>query len=123
LATLNPWGVTSSQKYLPTHLIRQFWHAYAHADYVIWNDGIRICGKHLSDKRIVSFSEFQALVNQGAKFIVLLRSLGAKYVTHYSTPRVIEGSLARIPGHKTLVSYCSETGEFTIESYFSENKE
>jgi hypothetical protein len=44
-------------------------HAYAHADYVIWSDGIRICGKHLTRKRLIPFPEFQSLVNRGTRFI------------------------------------------------------
>jgi len=44
-------------------------HAFAHADYVIWADGVRICGKHFTKKRLLPFPEFQALVNRGAGFI------------------------------------------------------
>lgn len=92
-------------------------HAFAHADYVIWTDGIRICGKHLSEQRVISFLDFQALLNRGAGFITTLRSVMARYVRHYATPRVIDGSFSRLPGHKTLVSYDIDTGVFTIESY------
>jgi len=92
-------------------------HAYAHADYVIWSDGIRICGKHLTRKRLIPFPEFQSLVNRGTRFIKLLRSIMHVYVCHYEPPRIIDGSLNRLPGSRSLVSYNTETGEFKIESY------
>jgi hypothetical protein len=53
-------------------------HAFAHADYVIWDDGVRICGKNLTKKRLIPFPEFQALVNRGAGFITMLRSVMAR---------------------------------------------
>lgn len=92
-------------------------HAFAHADYVIWADGVRICGKHFTKKRVIPFPEFQALVNRGAGFITTLRSVMARYVRHYATLRVIDGSISRVPGDKALVSYNTDTGVFRIESY------
>jgi len=93
-------------------------HAFAHADYVIWTDGVRICGKHSTRKRLIPFPDFQALVNRGAGFISMLRSVMARYVRHYATPRVIDGSISRVPGDKALVSYNTDTGVFRIESYY-----
>jgi hypothetical protein len=94
-------------------------HAFAHADYVIWNDGVRLCGKYFTKKRVIPFPEFQALVNRGAHFITLLRSVMARYVNHYGTPRIIDGSISRIPGHRSLVSYNTDTGVFKIESCYA----
>jgi hypothetical protein len=92
-------------------------HAYAHADYVIWSDGIRISGKHLTPKRLIPFPEFQSLLNRGARFIKLLRFIMGEYIRHYEPARVIDGSIKRLPDSKSLVSYNAETGEFKIESY------
>jgi hypothetical protein len=97
-------------------------HAFAHADYVIWTDGVRICGKHFTRKRLITFPDFQALVNRGAGFVTTLRSVMATYVRHYATPRVIDGSFSRLPGDKTLVTYNTDTGVFGIESYYPDGK-
>lgn len=94
-------------------------HAFAHADYVIWSDGIRICGKHFTRKRLIPFLDFQVLINRGAGFVTMLRSVIREYVRHYATPRIIEGSISRVPGQKSLVSYNVDTGVFGIESYDS----
>lgn len=99
-------------------------HAFAHADYVIWTDGVRICGiSTLLEKGLITFPDFQALVNRGAGFVTTLRSVMATYVRHYATPRVIDGSFSRLPGDKTLVTYNTDTGVFRIESYYPDGKD
>ena len=92
-------------------------HAYAHADYVIWEDGIRICGKNFTERRLVPFVVFQDLLNRATNFFILLTRISAEHVQSYSTPKIISGGFSRLPDDQSLVSFDTSEGVFKIESY------
>jgi hypothetical protein len=61
--------------------------AYAHADYVIWKDGLRLRKRHGGFPRKVPWSEFQSRFDRGINVFHLLREIVNEYVTSYHPAR------------------------------------
>jgi len=57
--------------------------AYAHADYVIWKDGLRLRKRNGGFPRKVPWSEFQSRLIAESTFFTLLREIVNEYVTSY----------------------------------------
>lgn len=57
--------------------------AYAHADYVIWNDGLRLRKRNGGFPRKVSWPEFQSRFDRGVNLFHLLREIVNEYVASY----------------------------------------
>jgi len=70
---------------------------YAHADYVIWDDGIRLPMRNGGQPRKVSWPEFTAHLNRGINFFNLLSETVREYRDSYNPPKQIKGRLAEEP--------------------------
>jgi len=57
--------------------------AYAHADYIIWNDGLRLRKRNGGFPRKVPWSEFQSRFDRGINLFRLLREMVNEYVASY----------------------------------------
>src|SRR3989442_9872339 len=57
--------------------------AYAHADYIIWNDGLRLRKRNGGFPRKVPWSEFQPRFDRGINLFHLLREMVNEYVASY----------------------------------------
>jgi hypothetical protein len=66
---------------------------YAHADYVIWSDGIRLRKRNGGYPRKVSWEEFNYRFERGINFFHLLREIVSEYVASYREPKTIKASL------------------------------
>lgn len=89
---------------------------YSHADYVIWNDGIRLRKRNGGQPRIVSWEEFDYLFNKGINFFHILKQLAVEYQNEYIEPKTIRGQLDNEPiGYWTI--HCNkEKGSFSISN-------
>ena len=70
---------------------------YAHADYVIWTDGIRLPMRNGGVGKIVSWPEFNAHFERGMNFFSLLRQIVQESVASYNPAKRIRGKLADEP--------------------------
>ncbi|HET6330697.1 MAG TPA: hypothetical protein VFF76_07915 [Holophagaceae bacterium] len=67
--------------------------AYAHADYVIWDDGIRLPKRNGGDTRIVSWEEFGLLLDRALDFFQILDQVLDENIRSYDPPREVKASL------------------------------
>ena len=87
--------------------------AVAHADYILWQDGMRLRRRNGGHPRVVSWDEFDIAVTRGLNIFGLIRSVANEYVHGYSPPKVIH---ARLSEHEAETDYTlyydPETGAF-----------
>lgn len=65
---------------------------YSHADYVIWEDGIRLPRRNGGNPAIVSWPEFARRLGRGLRFFDTLCAIGDEYIRTYVEPRQLAGS-------------------------------
>ncbi len=68
--------------------------AYAHADYVIWRDRLRLRKRNGGFPRKVPWPEFQALFDRGINVFHLLREIVSEYVASYNPAKQFRGRIA-----------------------------
>jgi hypothetical protein len=87
---------------------------FSHADYVIWNDGIRLPKRNGGTKRIVSWSEFNALLERGINFFNLLSEVVQEYRDSYNPPKVVRGQSGDAPECDWTICCNPETKTFSF---------
>ena len=87
--------------------------AYAHADFVVWNKGIRLNLK-LGIPREVPFADFEVLLERGLNFFHLLRQIVDQSMLSYSPPRKIAGRLGDGPIGEWTIACDPEQGIFDV---------
>ena len=66
---------------------------YAHADYVIWSDGIRLRKRNGGQPRLVSWEEFNVRFERGIIFFKMIRDLVAENMDSYFTPKIVKAAM------------------------------
>ncbi|MBE9572303.1 MAG: hypothetical protein IMF11_16875 [Proteobacteria bacterium] len=87
---------------------------YAHADYVIWEDGLRLPRRNGGTAKLVQWDEFGAAFDRGIDFFKLLCQLVQEYKQSYSTPKTINASLKDEAETAWSIHYDPDTGAFEI---------
>jgi hypothetical protein len=67
---------------------------YAHADYIIWKDGIRLRKRNGGVPRKVSWPEFHARFSRGINVFHLVRVLVEEYVASYHPAKTVRARMA-----------------------------
>jgi hypothetical protein len=88
---------------------------YAHADYIIWDDGLRLRKRNGGHPRCIPWEEFGAIFDRGINFFHLLRQVVKDYVQSYSQPRTIKAQLQNEPEADWTI-YLEPNGAFGITS-------
>jgi len=93
--------------------------AVAHADYIVWPDGIRLRKRHGGHPRIVGFQEFAEKLNKALNFFDVLARYIERTRATYSTPVLIEGRLnSRDKVMPAIISYDEKFGSFGFQQGF-----
>lgn len=87
---------------------------YAHADYVVWDDGIRLPKRSGGQARKVEWAEFAEIFQRGVSFFHVLRAVSARFIQTYNPSKVIRGRLGNGPEENWRISW--DAGTFIIES-------
>jgi hypothetical protein len=87
---------------------------YAHADYIVWNDGIRLRKRNGGFPKIVSYAEFQARFDRGITFFHILKQIVDEKISSYDPAKVIRGQLADEPEGDWTVHFDPERKSFSI---------
>lgn len=88
--------------------------AYAHADYVIWDDGIRLPKKSGGGVERITWEEFDYLLFRGLNFFKLLRAVIRESREEYNCPKTIIGKLADEPERQITIHNDQQRGVFII---------
>ena len=87
---------------------------YAHADYIIWEDGIRLRNRNGGNPKIISWIEFNKLLERGINFFNTFRDIALEYVQSYNPPKRITASLGGAPLSEWTIQFNPDTGSFSI---------
>jgi len=69
----------------------------AHADYILWNDGVRLPRKNGGQMRVIGWDQFHILLNRAIGLFHIVRQLVGEYQHSYTTPKTIRASLNNEP--------------------------
>jgi hypothetical protein len=90
---------------------------YAHADYVIWNDGIRLRKRNGGSPYVVSFDDFTFKLNKSITFFLTLQNYIMKCIKSYAIPKRLIGRMNKTdPALPSIIHYDEETGAFSIQT-------
>ena len=90
---------------------------YAHADYIIWNDGIRLRKRNGGHPSIVPFEEFESKLNKSIEFFQTLKASIGQAMRSYSPPKRIDGRLNKDePIMPAIIGFDETTGSFSIRT-------
>jgi hypothetical protein len=76
--------------------------AVAHADYILWRDGMRLPHRNGGPSRIIPWNEFDTIVTRGLNIFSLVRGIASEFVQGYHPPKVIR---ARLNEHEPESEY------------------
>jgi hypothetical protein len=88
---------------------------FAHADYIVWQDGIRLRKRNGGQPRIVSWEEFGLIFDRGINLFHILRQLVTESMQHYNQPRTIKARLQNEPEDDWTI-HMNPNGAFSITS-------
>lgn len=91
----------------------QLRNGYAHADYIVWGDGIRLRNRNGGNPTIVNWSDFQYFLARGVDFFTTVRAIALEYKINYEPEKKVTGSLGGEPLTEWTISFNSETGAFS----------
>lgn len=90
--------------------------AIAHADYVIWSDGLRLRRRNGGRVERLRFEEVSEVIGIGVAFFQILRHLASESIRSFNPPREITGRFSANPPMTWTVAHNQETGAFSIQS-------
>lgn len=86
----------------------------SHADYVIWNDGVRLRKRNGGYAAKLSFKEVNEALTRGIGFFQILTENSGAVIESYNPPKTIVGRFSANPPMPWTVSYDPNTGAFGI---------
>ena len=90
---------------------------YAHADYIVWNDGIRLLKRNGGHPYVISFDAFTSKLNKSITFFQTLQSSVMECIRSYAIPKRIMGRMNKVdPALPSVIRYDEETGAFSIQT-------
>lgn len=87
---------------------------YAHADYIVWDDGIRLSRRNGGNPKIVTWVEFHHRFERAINFFNNLRRLIEEYVRTYDPAKTILGKYASGRVAKCTICFDPHSGSFGI---------
>lgn len=88
--------------------------AYAHADYIIWEDGIRLRNRNGGYQQIICWEDFNKFIERGLNFFSYMEQIVNEYIQSYCPPKTIQASLGNSPIENWTISFTPESGGFSI---------
>ena len=70
---------------------------YAHADYVVWRDGLRLPKRNGGLPRLIVWADFDALLSRAINFFEILWRIRDEYIQSYNPPKTVTASLQDEP--------------------------
>lgn len=92
----------------------QLRNAYAHANYILRPNEIRIKHKATNHIRIISMPEFNQIFNKGLGFFQVLRDVLKEYMKSYVPAKIVMGKLSDEPESPCKIEFLPEHKAFVI---------
>jgi len=89
---------------------------YAHADYVIWQDGLRLPKRNGGVARKIPWDEFDTIFNRGTNFFHILRQLVSEYILSYHPPKTVMARLSDEPAMEWTIYYDPAVPAFGVRT-------
>lgn len=89
---------------------------YSHADYIVWDDGLRLPKRNGGYARQISWPDFNSTFNRGIQFFVILAQVISEYVQSYESPKTIRARLNDEPEGEWIICSNSQTGVLSIKN-------
>lgn len=89
---------------------------YAHADYIIWDDGLRLRRQAGGYPKIIRWEEFEQKLLRGINFYNIIRELIEEYKKSYDPAKEIIASLSGEPQFRWKIEYNPSAGAFSIST-------
>jgi hypothetical protein len=86
----------------------------SHADYVIWDDGVRLRNRNDGHAKKLSCEEINVALTCGINFFQILTQTNAEVIKSYNPPKTIVGRFSANPPMPWTVSYDPSVGSFGI---------
>lgn len=87
---------------------------YAHADYVVWEDGIRLRHRNGGNPKLVTWPEFHHRFERGINFFNILRQLAEEHIRSYEPAREVGGTWGDGRPSRAVARFDQTTGSFSI---------
>ena len=87
---------------------------YAHADYVVWNDGLHLSKRNGGTPKSIPWAEFYSIVERGINFFDILRQLVNEFMHSYNPPKTIKARLNSGPEMNWTIVCDPKTGAFSL---------
>ncbi len=87
---------------------------YAHADYIIQPDGIKLRERTGGKRQVINIPLFDQLFNRGIGFFQVLRHVIKEYVASYNPAKTVTGRLSDEPVGPCTIQYLPEHQAFVI---------
>lgn len=98
--------------------------AVAHADYIIWSDGLRLRRRNGGQPRVIPWDEFDSLILRGLNLFSFFRAIQHEYTESYNPPKMIRARLNDDDPEDNWTIYSNpDTGAFGITTGQSPPKE
>lgn len=82
--------------------------AVAHADYIVWQNGLRIRRRNGGQPRVILWPEFDAIINRGLNLFNAIRTIAHEYIVSYETPKTIRSRLNEREPESDFTIYCDQ---------------
>jgi hypothetical protein len=69
--------------------------AVAHADYIIWRDGLRLRRRNGGWPRTIPWNDFTSLIDRGLNLFSIIRHVADEYAHSYEAPKTIRSQLTK----------------------------
>jgi len=87
--------------------------AIAHADYIIWSDGLRLPRRNGGHPRVIPWDQFDTIIRRGLNLFAFIRQITDEYVTSYDPPKTIRSRMSDDePVSDYTLYFEPETGAF-----------
>jgi len=89
---------------------------YAHADYIVWKDGLRLPKRNGGRPKVIPWTEFDVIFQRGINFFHILREIVNEFVESYTPAKTIKARMSEsAPEMNWKIYRDPETGALGIE--------
>lgn len=92
---------------------------YAHADYVVWADGLRLKKRNGGQPRIIPWDEFFDLFFKGINFFLMITNVASEFIHSYCEPKYVQGNCFGVPNSWAAIFYDERAGSLFITGSLS----